>query len=270
MSKRIIKCLGRVVAVVFVGSQIFASPISTFAEQNSSIPDRMLAGTVIQYDENNNPVYLEEGSPLPTEKPKNTVSRRILTPEEQAALDKENKMAEEILEEAKSLPVFHIDNPKPQPGMKVIYDGEGYLKDIIYPEDQTTVGVQSALPQGTRKAPGTYTYGAHNNSIVITGTSTGKVQGTGRGTNFTDTYGDHGNYVLKKGDCATKGEIDNPRYDTLISVRNLDNDYVYSFQKEDNGSLPDAVVDIWKDGLSYLGLTYSPSVSFSGRYFYQF
>ncbi|MDR0268668.1 hypothetical protein [Paenibacillus sp.] len=260
---------GKIAAVVLVGSQILASPISSFADHGSSIPDKMLAGTVIQYDENNNPVYLETGKPVPLQKAADTTLYKTLSPEEQSALDEENKMVQGILDEAKSLPVIHIDNPQPQPGMKVIYDGEGYLKDIIYPQDQKTIDIKSALPQGSRKAPGTYTYGAHNNSITITGTSSGKVLGTGRGTTFTDTGGDHNNN-MKKGDCATKGEIDNPRYDTTITVRNLDKDIVYDFLKEDNGTLPDAVIDIWKDGVSYLGLTFSSTLSFNGRYYYEF
>ncbi|WP_202128809.1 hypothetical protein [Paenibacillus dendrobii] len=260
---------GKIAAVFLVGSQIFASPISSFADQRSSIPDKMLAGTVIQYDENNNPVYLKTGTTLPLQISANTTLHKALTPEEQSVLDEENKMVQGILDEAKSLPFIHIDNPEPQPGMKVIYDGEGYLKDIIYPQDQKTIEVMSALPQNSRKAPGTYTYGAHNNSITITGTSAGKVLGTGRGTTFTDTMGDNDNN-MKKGDCATKGEIDNPRFNTVISVRNLDNNIVYDFKKNDNGTLPDAVIDIWKDGVSYLGLTFSSTLSFSGRYYYEF
>ncbi len=38
-----------------------------------------------------------------------------------------------------------------------------------------------ALPRGTRKPPGTYTYGDHDNEIKIRGTSSGYVRGTGRG-----------------------------------------------------------------------------------------
>ncbi|MDY8022296.1 hypothetical protein [Paenibacillus polymyxa] len=249
------------------------SPAISHAEKGEKIPDQMLAGTIIQYDENNNMIVLEKGTPVP-EPQKSLAAIAPLTAEQQIELEKEEALVKQIKEEAKSLPVYHIDNPDPQPGLKVIYDGEGYIKDIILPDQKenaiTTNNVSlQALPRGTRKAPGTYTYGSHNNEIVITGTSSGKVQGTGRGTNFTDSTGENSN-SLQRGDCATKGAIDNPKFNTKISVRNTDNDVAYTFYKADNGSLPDAVIDIWKTGVQDLGLTWSSSLSFSGRYFYTF
>ncbi|URJ58309.1 hypothetical protein [Paenibacillus polymyxa] len=126
-----------------------------------------------------------------------------------------------------------------------------------------------ALPRGTRKSPGTYTYGAHDNEIKISGTFSGYVRGTGRGTNFTDTYGENSN-ILDKGDCATKGAIGNPKFGTEIRVRNTDNDIAANFYKADNGSLPDAVIDIWKTGVEKVGLSWASYVSFSARYSYDF
>ncbi|WP_342434233.1 hypothetical protein MHH57_14110 [Paenibacillus sp. FSL H7-0442] len=41
------------------------SPAISHAEKGDKIPDRMLAGTIIQYDENNNMVVLEKGTPVP-------------------------------------------------------------------------------------------------------------------------------------------------------------------------------------------------------------
>ncbi|MFB5759261.1 hypothetical protein [Paenibacillus medicaginis] len=76
-------------------------------------------------------------------------------------------------------------------------------KNIILPrqkEDTITIDAASpqatALPCGTRKPPGSYTYGSHDNENNITGTSRGKVLGTGRETNFTDTYGENGSSLF--------------------------------------------------------------------------
>ncbi|WP_311080692.1 hypothetical protein [Paenibacillus polymyxa] len=249
------------------------SPAISHAEKGDKIPDRMLADTIIQYDDNNNMVIVEKGTPVP-EQQKSKASIAPLTAEQQAELEKEKQEDKEIDEATKSLPVYHIDNPDPQPGLKVIYDGEGYIKDIILPDQKenaiTTNNVSlQALPRGTRKPPGAYTYGNHDNEIKISGASDGYVRGTGRGTNFTDTYGENSN-KLEKGDCATKGEIDNPEFGTRIRVRNYDNNEVHVFRKADNGSLPDAVIDIWKTGVEFLGLEWHSYVSFSARYSYDF
>lgn len=249
------------------------SPAISHAEKEGKIPGQMLAGTIIQYDENNNMVVLEKGTPVP-EQQKSKAAIAPLTAEQQVELEKEKQQDKEIEEATKSLPVYHIGNPDPQPGLKVIYDGEGFIKDIILPGQKenaiTTNNVSlQALPRGTRKPPGTYTYGDHDNEIKIRGTSDGYVRGTGRGTNFTDKYGENSNR-LGKGDCATKGAIDNPAFGTKIRVRNYDNDTVHVFTKTDNGSLPDAVIDIWKTGVEDLGLEWHSYVSFSARYSYDF
>ncbi|WP_342427517.1 hypothetical protein [Paenibacillus sp. FSL L8-0158] len=260
-------------AVTLLISWGVVSPTISHAEKGEKIPDQMLAGTIIQYDENNNMVVLEKGAPVP-EQQKSKAAIAPLTAEQQVELEKEKQQDKEIEEATKSLPVYHIDNPDPQPGLKVIYDGEGFIKDFILPEQKenaiTTNNVSlQALPRGTRKPPGTYTYGAHDNEIKIHGTSDGYVRGTGRGTNFTDTYGENSNR-LQRGDCATKGAIDNPEFGIEIRVRNYDNNAVANFYKADNGSLPDAVIDIWKTGVEKLGLEWHSYVSFSARYSYDF
>ena len=95
--------------------------------------------------------------------------------------------------------------------------------------------------------------------------------GTGDFTVFTDTTGDHDNN-LKYGDCATKGNYDNPRYGTSIATRNMLNNVASSFIKNDNGALPNAVLDIWKTGVSKLDITSTNynNIKFAGRYYYEF
>ncbi|WP_311078445.1 hypothetical protein [Paenibacillus polymyxa] len=245
------------------------SPAISHAEKGDKIPDRMLADTIIQYDDNNNMVIVEKGTPVP-EQQKSKVSIAPLTAEQQIESEKEEAIIKKIEEDKTPRPVYHIENPAPQPGLKVIYDGEGLIKDIILPNNVSSdVYGLNALPRGTRNPAGDYRYGASNNVISISGDKHGSVLGTGRGTNFTDTYGENGNR-LQRGDCATKGAIDNPKFGTTIRVRNSDNDIVHEFSKADNGSLPDAVVDIWKTGVEDLGLTWHSYTSFSARYSYNF
>ncbi|MGZ7441216.1 hypothetical protein [Paenibacillus sp. TH7-28] len=150
--------------------------------------------------------------------------------------------------------------------MRVEYDGEGYIKQFLIQDDGVFVPFKyKALPRGTRKPAGTYTYGKHNNTIIITERS---VQGEGRITNYTDKQGEKED--SQRGDAATRGDIDNPKFDTELRVRNFDNDKTGTVNKRDNGSLPDAVLDLWKKTVEDFGVDWSDSVSFSGRYYYSF
>lgn len=60
--------------------------------------------------------------------------------------------------------------------------------------------------------------------------------------------------TLKKGDCATKGEIDNPNTGKKITVTNKMNGKTATFYKRDNGKMYNAVIDIWKTGVEKLGV----------------
>lgn len=250
-----------------------SSAIATSNSQKMSIPDRMLSGTVIEYDENNDMVIIDPGKPIP-ERP--IIIKKQLTDEDQKILEAEEEWIVKFKEETKDLPVYKIENPEPQPGMRVIYDGEGYIRNIVYAHEIEDPGKEgeivpyyTALPRGTRLSPGVYTYGAHNNKITISGTTSGSVLGEGRFTVFDDYIGENDN-VLVKGDVATKGNIDNPHYNTTLNTRNTDNQVQAYMRKRDNGALPDAVLDVWKNGVEYYGLTYSPYLSFGGRYYYTF
>ncbi|WP_420540431.1 hypothetical protein ACN92M_26735 (plasmid) [Paenibacillus polymyxa] len=112
-----------------------ACPATSNAKKGDKIPDRMLAGTIIQYDDNNNMIIVEKGTPVP-EPEKTQAAIAPLTAEQQVELEKEKQQDKEIEEATKSLPVYHIDNPDPQPGLKVIYDGEGFIKDFILPDQK--------------------------------------------------------------------------------------------------------------------------------------
>ena len=117
------------------------------------------------------------------------------------------------------------------------------------------------LPRGKRKPVGTYTYGKvvpettkkagyKKNKIVI---KKNTVTGTGDFTVYTGGKTEEGK-TLKKGDCATKGEIDNPNTGKKIKVTNKMNGTTATFYKRDNGKLYNAVIDIWKTRVEKLGV----------------
>ncbi|MDO4174055.1 MAG: hypothetical protein Q4D42_04770 [Eubacteriales bacterium] len=217
------------------------------------------------------------------------------------SLEEEQALLEKVNQEVAGLPVYREELPEPVVGMHVMYDNWGEVENVYFENkdgtysvveptlvqvndaqnmaDMRSASATRALAQGTRKPAGTYTYGKvvsettskvgyTTNTIQI---SSSNVFGTGDFTVFTDTIGDHDN-TLKYGDCATKGSYDNPRYGTTIATRNMLNNVGSSFIKNDNGGLPNAVLDIWKTGVAKLGITstnYS-NIKFAGRYYYEF
>ncbi|MEY9095354.1 hypothetical protein [Paenibacillus sp. RC84] len=248
-----------------------------FAEKfEIRIPDKMQAGTIIEYDSSSNMVILKAGKEI--EKFSNqTMELKDHPPLDLNKLKNEEELIKQIKEFSKNLNVVKLEYPVVQPGMKVYYDDEGYVKEIMYPEHQSIaphINSQVSPPTkvlkiGTRAEPNVYSYGRNNNKITITGTSSGQVLGEGRFTNFTDAMGDSSNY-LKKGDVATKNTIDNPLYNTVLDARNTENNIFSNVYKADNGQLPDAVLDVWKTGVELFGMNWSSSLSFSGRYYYAF
>ncbi len=92
--------------------------------------------------------------------------------------------------------------------------------------------------------------GYKKNKIVITKNT---VTGTGDFTVYTVGTNEEGD-ALKKGDCATKGEIDNPKTGKKIEVTNKMNGTTATFYKMDNGKMYNAVIDIWKTGVEKLGV----------------
>lgn len=136
-----------------------------------------------------------------------------------------------------------------------------------------------AIANGKRRAIGTYKYGSvvgktkekvgyKTNIIRI---SEDSVVGTGDFTCFTDKIGEHDN-LLRKGDCATKGSIDNPMTGTIIRTTNMLTGKSANFIKNDNGGLPNAVLDIWKTGVKKLGIktkNYN-NIKFAGCYSYSY
>lgn len=249
---------------------ILLSSISVYASQasnkisTSALPTVMPPGTVIRFDANLVPAVIDV---IETPSFQNQPSRGVeYDAGSQAEKKKEEAIIARIREEARRLPIYIAPAPEVYPGTIVTYGTDGQVNDIKH---KVIPNAYKALPQGTRKPAGVYTYGINNSqTITITNSS---VLGEGRFTVFEDTIGDHDN-LLETGDCATKGDYDNPFWGTVISARATDTDIQKYMVKNDNGALPNAVLDIWQwsPNDQYFGYYYSSTLSFPGRYYYEF
>ncbi|WP_148207102.1 hypothetical protein [Heliomicrobium modesticaldum] len=161
--------------------------------------------------------------------------------------------------------------------MEVMYGYDGFI-NRVYMKDTSSVSAAATIPTTTVPYPGrlpagVYTYGT-NQTITITSSS---VLGEGRftvyraGVGGSGTVGSSGK-VLAAGDVATKRQVDNPRHNTALSARALDTNVVKTVYKNDIGSLPDAVLDVYFWGWNnyFFGYLYSDTLSFPGRYYYTF
>ena len=257
------------------------------------IPERMPANSVIEYEGDG------QWNNLGTENVMMKRNRDIVKNEEKVTLPfaQFSKSISQLKKVTDDEPIYEEVLPNPQKGMRVEYDNWGEINKIFvfngtsykevaetfakHPDEKTGVSLfaAKALKLGTRLSPGTYPYGQveektteqvgyTQNVIKIT---SNKVVGKGDFTVFWSIKGDHENY-LKEGDCATKGAIDNPKSNTKIEVTNKLKNITATFYKNDNGDLPNAVIDIWKTGVKRLGVnkTNYSKIKKAGKYKYTF
>ena len=269
------------IALCGAGVFYFAGSVASASERtiySKIIPEMANANTIIQYEGNSlwkvvedTPADIKE-LPCTTETPALSFNNAINTLET-------SKNTRQFYEEDAG-PVYEEVLPDPELGMRVLYDNWGELEKIYilnnnsYQEINKTMAQISAqrvvvdltelkvLPQGKRLEAGTYRYGKlvpesekllgiARNVIKIT---SGNVTGKGDFSVFTDPTGDTNDNELTKGDCATNRRIDNPKSGKKITVTNKTNNTTSTFIKNDNGDLPNAVIDIWKTGVKKLGV----------------
>lgn len=263
------------------------------------IPAKMDSNTILIYDNELNMHVINN------KENRNTFgySENVLSniKEDTSGLDEEEQMIKKIREEAKNLPHFDVSEDYiPTANTMVIYGSDGLINRIVeiteetiqayIPEEKISsirdiisldtnnvslysiTPYYSSLPRGTRKPAGVYTWGG-GSKLTITNSY---VLGEGRLSTFgeleSDSIGENGrNDPNRQGDCATKGDYDNAPYHQSIRVRNLDNNIVHNLRKNDNGSLPYAVLDIYKWSGKFLGETWYNGFTFeNGRYYYEF
>lgn len=232
------------------------------------VPGQMNPYAVIEFDENLKINVIDFGEYTFRRvniRPYEPLDLSKMTEEQKIAYFEEEKLFKEAEEFTKISGVIEV-KIIPEPGMKIVYDGEGFVREVIYPEE---VQGYKLIPRWITGSMGIYKWETYKNKIV---TRDNSVVETGRFTVLTDKKGERCN-VLRKGDCATKRDFDNHRFGQEIQTRklkrNLSNtNYTHIFYKKDNSSLPNAVLDIWEDGVEYLDGGYSSTTSFMGRYVY--
>lgn len=234
-----------------------SSLVNASTLNNGEIPAKMLPGTEITFDSNNQPIITSEGAeefetpisinPRPEDETSG-VPNSLLT------IAEVNEAIHSIKEEAKDLPVYEIPDLEPQPGTVVTYGSDGYINTI----ENELPGIEPYFEYQN----GIFTYGDFPNIITVTDT---QVCGEGRFTVFTDKIGDHDN-ILVAGDVATKMKYDNPKSGTKLTA--TANEITKIVTKNDVGSLPNAVLDLKNWNGVMFGHTYNKYLSFPGSYFY--
>ncbi|WP_274969634.1 hypothetical protein [Lachnoanaerobaculum orale] len=229
---------------IFAHESLSVSSESVFC---SSVPAQMKPSSVIKYTDMSHYDVLEGG-----DLPLSILTKDGLTLSAQRDANL-NRAIGKV-----SGRIIRVPDPAPAPGLVVIYDEEGFIKEF-----RGATYRYRPLKIGTTSPQGTYQWGSHNNTLTVFQNS---VSGTGRLTTFSDRTGENDNR-LKKGDVATRGDRDNPAHGTRINVTapTKNGRYeTYSMIKADNGSLPDAILDIWKTGVENWGYTWRSSLSING------
>lgn len=226
------------------------------------IPDEMEPYTIIVYDDSENYTVLEG---------------------EEAKVKKFVRSEEPLSEEY----------PAPFAGMKVVYGSDGLVSEILDAEGNDVPSVQTAKTLGKSISSTANLlsddefeisstsktliaqWGAYPNKLYRN-TSTKRITGNGRATTFNDTIGQQ-NHKLGKGDVATSLAYDNCKCGIEVRVKakkvkvvdgkyKTTDEYLTKVMKKwDAGGMPNAIVDIWKSGVSYWGYTYSSSLTLLGR-----
>lgn len=254
MKRRTLFATLAIAILVCLTSNAFAaqSIVTDIQSNATTIPEKMPPGTRITYDQNNQMIIEKPDYNILLKEKQPRITRPTITEEEKNKLDdEEKKLLDEIEKIRPSLPVYHLPEPelpKPQPGMKVYYDGMGLPTKITVngiPFNNETLTYTPLPPWFASN--GVYNYG--DCTLTITDTY---VLGEG----WVSWYwgvGETGadSKVLTNDDCATKMAYDIPSPGTDVRVRNLYNDIVGYVDKWDIGGLPNAVVDIMPDKMEY-------------------
>ena len=244
------KYLSKCIAIMMVGILILPS-VGLAAENKVSakteIPINMEPSTVIKYISDNEYTILQGGEAL-IKKTKEKVES-ILPPEEY---------------------------PMPEKGMMVYYGIDGEVNDIVFPsqasenkfvtlsdKEQSVMNsfIMSITASKASSSKPFATWGSYPNKLYYADSSR-HIMGTGRATVFGDSIG-QGNHKLKKGDVATKLKYDNCKLGLSVTVilpkKGSSSKLAKVMKKWDAGSMPNAVIDIWKTGINYCGYTYTSS-----------
>lgn len=230
------------------------------------------------------PVSAYEGEEIPIEMPADTLIRYTSDTEYEIITDKEEKEAldfnkhdfNEVNCEVVNLPSegYIVENyPNPKMGVLVQYGSDGQVNRIYSQKEmklESRIKVEKPIETKGIGDP-TYglvaTWGSYPNYLYKGYKNYPyKFYGRGRATVFADTIGQK-DHKLVKGDVATSLKYDNCACNTEVMVAmNKASGGVYSkkMKKWDVGSLPNAIIDIWKTGVEDWGYKYSSTLSIGG------
>lgn len=179
--------------------------------------------------------------------------------------------------------------PAPFEGMKVVYGSDGMVSEILDSEDRDVLEqeyyktIHDSSLENVKSTKSTISatktliasWGEYPNRLYKSADGQ-QITGNGRATTFNDTVG-QADHTLAKGDVATKLAYDNCRngIDVRVKAKKVtvkNGNYVETdeyltkvMKKWDAGGMPNAIIDIWKSGVSYWGYTYSSSLSLLGK-----
>lgn len=250
----------------FIISALFLSfsfqPISVFAvssegkevTKSDNIPDEMLPYSEIKFIDNNHYIINQGG--ISAEKSK-IIYNNAYNDKDLKVRDENGKLQVEIA------------NPrKPVKGMVITYADDGFINKVSYPKGmQDPTPFEAPIIQSRAPGPGDvllYRWGAHDNRIYRGPSGGTGRQGYGRATTFSDKKGNVGDRLLVKGDCATHKTYDNCKDGTVLNViapKKGGGISAHKLTKHDIGTMDDAVLDIWKTGVSYWGYTFDKYLS---------
>lgn len=148
--------------------------------------------------------------------------------------------------------------PTPFKGMTVKYAADGYITRIL---DENNREVESVKNDNMTVPINTYSVDDRNNNILKASWGSNKNRlyrnnyyncyfGYGRATAYNHQPGQK-NHILVKGDVSTSLKYDN--ITCGLVVKTTIHGKTVNMHKWDAGGLPDAIVDIWKDGVTYWG-----------------
>lgn len=247
-------------SILLIGMPINKVNAEELLYYSVKVPDEMQPNSEIEFVDDTHYVIKKGGN----------VSVPAEIKKSQESIDKTNQAKKD----GSYYTAFHMDSYDAVAGLKVYYAADGFLKDLVYPDgienplDIEQVSPNLNLRSITPRGPGPndtllYQWGAHQNQVWQVGNTSGRF-GSGRATSYNDRLGQRDN-VLKKGDIALSLSYDNCAFGTVVEVNApIKGSSVRHFQtmyKRDAGRLPDAVMDIWKDGVQYWGYEYSSTCS---------
>ena len=237
---------------------------------SSTIPETMMPYTEIEFISNDTYKILKGGISTETNTQKSLLER--------SSFQEANKLEAECQSNGTAATAIHEDYPTPQKGMTIIYGSDGLLTKILDKTGKEFIDNNSTLNSvnnnlNSRVAASKVkiaSWGANNNRLYRKTMSNGtkKIIGYGRATTFNDKVGQR-DHTLVKGDIATKMAYDNCKFGLEVKVKAnkkvTSTKVSHNMKKCDVGGMPNAIVDIWKTGVSYWGYTYSSNLSLSGE-----